>query len=394
MREKATKAKSSKKSGGRRKARPVKGRAKRAAAQGASTKRQRPKGKGKAKSKPAKPVAGKRKSGGTAGGVKASAPRGKTRNKTRKPPASRSRAKSGLTAGAAAAVSSATRAALRAINVTARRLVRAGGLTHAPRSNRSARRRMAGRSSASAAARRVRSSKRTRLRVPGVVINALAAPRQDEILTPQAVAFLAGLHRAFDGRRRALLQARSDGVAPQDAGGVEWTVASLPVDPVGRVIESADAADRQMILKALHSGATDCLADFAGADARGWPDVIAGQVNLRDLCNGKVDLAGAKPALLVVRPRPWHVPEAHVLVDASPISAGLFDFGLYVFHNARAQIAKAATPHFQLSHLASQAEARLWNDVFVFARDKLDIPPGAIKARVLIDGLTAFEATC
>jgi malate synthase len=246
----------------------------------------------------------------------------------------------------------------------------------------------------------VRSSKRTRLRVPGVVINALAAPRQDEILTPQAVAFLAGLHRAFDVRRRALLQARTDGVAPRDAdganspGGGEWAVAPLAPDPVGRVVETADAADRQMMLKALHSGATDCLADLADADARGWPEVIAGQANLRDVCNGNADLAGATPALLVVRPRPWHVPEAHVLVDASPISAGLFDFGLYVFHNARTQIAKGAKPHFQLSHLASQAEARLWNDVLIFARDKLDIPSGAIKATVLIDGLTAFEATC
>jgi hypothetical protein len=418
MREKATKGKPTKKSGGKRKARPAKGRAKRTAAQRALTARGRAKAKkSRAKSQPAKPAgksagAGKGKSGKKvgkksrkqAGSGKASVKRGGARAS----PVSRRQANGRLPAGAVAAVSSATRAVARAIKGTARRLVRAAGLSHPPRANRSAHRRgrMAPRSSASAAARRVRSSKRGRLRVPGVVINSRTAPRQGEILTRQAVAFLAELHRTFDARRRALLRPQTDRDAGEaDAlGGAEWTVAPVPADTVGRGSEIADAADRKALVMALNFGASDCLADFAGADPLAWPDVVAGQVNLKDLWGGKIDFAdpetgaphavGETSSLLIMRPRGWHVTEVHVLIDAAPISAALFDFGLYFFHNARAQIAKGAAPHFQLSKLASQAEARLWNDVFVFAREKLDIPAGAITATVLIETLPAFEVTC
>jgi hypothetical protein len=396
MREKATKDKSTKKSGGKRKARPAKGRAKRRPAKPAG------KSAGAGNGKSGKKVG--KKSRKQAGSGKASV----KRRGARKSPVSRTQAKGRLPAGAAAAVSSATRAVARAIKGTARRLVRAAGLSHPPRANRPAHRRgrMAPRSSASAAARRVRGSRRGRLRVPGVVITSLTAPRQSEILTRQAVAFLAELHRTFDARRRALLRPQTDRDAGEAAslGGAEWTVAPVAADAAGRGSGIADAADREALVLALNSGAGDCLADFAGVDPRAWPDVVAGQVNLKDLWDGKIDFtdpetgarhaAGETPSMLIMRPRGWHGSEVHMLIDAVPISAALFDFGLSVFHNARAQIAKGAAPHFQLSKLASQAEARLWHDVFVFAREKLGLPQGAIKATVLIGTQPAFEVTC
>jgi malate synthase len=256
----------------------------------------------------------------------------------------------------------------------------------------------------------VRGAKRGRVRLPGVVINALTAPRQDEILTPRAVAFLADLHRKFDARHRALLQARADPPqrldigAPDSPGDSEWTVTPVPADPIGRRTEVARPADRKTIVNALNAGASDCLADFQDVEPAAWLNGIAGQANLKDLWDGKIDFTdpengeryalGPQPSALILRPRGWDMTEGHVLVDGAPISAALFDFGLYFFHNARTQIAKGATPSFHLSKLESYREARLWNDVFVFAREKLDIPKGAIRATVLIARLPAFEIIC
>jgi malate synthase len=254
-----------------------------------------------------------------------------------------------------------------------------------------------------------------RAAIPGVAVNARRVPRSEEILTPAALAFLAELHRNFDARRKALLQTRTERQRRFDAGELpdflpatkairdgDWKIAPIPADLLDRRVEITGPVDRKMIVNALNSGATDYMADFEDANSPTWANNIAGQVNLKDRWAGKLDFAdaasgkrykiGPKPAVLIVRPRGWHLPEAHVVVDDSAISGALFDFGLYFFHNAKALIAQGAGPYFYLPKLESHLEARLWNDVFVFAQDKLGIPQGTIKATVLIETLpAAFE---
>ncbi|MEA2991655.1 MAG: malate synthase [Alphaproteobacteria bacterium] len=249
----------------------------------------------------------------------------------------------------------------------------------------------------------------------GVAINGPRVPRLEEILTSPALAFLADLHREFDARRQALLQARADRQQRFDAGELpdfraatksvrdgDWKVAPIPADLLDRRVEITGPVDRKMIVNALNSGATDYMADFEDANSPTWANNIAGQVNLKDLWAGKIDFTdpesgkhyavGPKPAVLIVRPRGWHLPEAHLLVDGAPMSGSLFDFGLYFFHNAKAQIAKGTGPYFYLPKLESHLEARLWNEVFVFAQDRLGIPQGSIRATVLIETLpAAFE---
>jgi malate synthase len=248
-----------------------------------------------------------------------------------------------------------------------------------------------------------------------VAINGPRVPRLEEILTSPALAFLADLHREFDARRQALLQARADRQQRFDAGELpdfraatksvrdgDWKVAPIPADLLDRRVEITGPVDRKMIVNALNSGATDYMADFEDANSPTWANNIAGQVNLKDLWAGKIDFTdpesgkhyavGPKPAVLIVRPRGWHLPEAHLLVDGAPMSGSLFDFGLYFFHNAKAQIAKGTGPYFYLPKLESHLEARLWNEVFVFAQDRLGIPQGSIRATVLIETLpAAFE---
>ncbi|MEO8926527.1 MAG: malate synthase A, partial [Caulobacteraceae bacterium] len=247
---------------------------------------------------------------------------------------------------------------------------------------------------------------------------AILAPidgRAGEILTPEALDFLAGLHRAFDSRRRELLAARAERQKRFDAGERpdfleatravregDWKVAPIPADLLDRRVEITGPTDRKMIINALNSGAKVFMADFEDATSPTWANLIDGQVNLKDRWAGALAFTDAvsgkayalthAPAVLMVRPRGWHLPEKHLTVDGAPMSGALFDFGLYFFHNARAQIAQGTGPYFYLPKLESHLEARLWNDVFVHAQAALGIAAGAIKATVLIETLpAAFE---
>jgi malate synthase len=239
--------------------------------------------------------------------------------------------------------------------------------------------------------------------------------RAAEILTPEALTFLAVLHRTFDARRRALLAARLERQTRFDAGEQpdflaatqsvrdgDWTVAPIPADLQDRRVEITGPVDRKMIINALNSGAKVFMADFEDASSPTWANMVEGQVNLKDRWAGSIGFTDettgkayalkADPAVLMVRPRGWHLPEKHVTVDGERISGSLFDFGLYVFHNAHAQIAAGATPAFYLPKMESHLEARLWNDVFVHAQAALGIPNGTIKVTVLIETLpAAFE---
>jgi malate synthase len=248
-----------------------------------------------------------------------------------------------------------------------------------------------------------------------VTVKAPMGARYDEILSQPALAFLAELHRTFDARRRELLAHRAERQKTFDAGETpdflaatksvresDWRVAPIPADLQDRRVENTGPVDRKRINNARNSGAKVFMADFEDASSPTFPNMVEGQINLKDLWAGTIDFTepstgraykvSAKPAVLMVRPRGWHLPEAHVEVDGAPISGSLFDFGLYVFHNARAQIAKGATPAFYLPKVESHLEARLWNDVLVLAEQKLGIAPGTMKATVLIETLpAAFE---
>ena len=237
----------------------------------------------------------------------------------------------------------------------------------------------------------------------------------DAILTEEALAFVGELVAQFDGRRRELLAARVEAQARYDAGEDpdflpttkkvregDWKVARLPDDLQRRTVEITGPVDRKMIINALNSGADVFMADFEDSSAPTWANVVGGQINLRDAVRGtiryvhpdkgKVYELGARPATLMVRPRGWHLDEAHVTVDGASVSGSLVDFGLFFFHNAAALVAKGSGPYFYLPKLQSHLEARLWNDVFVFAQKALGIPNGTIKATVLIETLPAvFE---
>jgi malate synthase len=251
--------------------------------------------------------------------------------------------------------------------------------------------------------------------VSGVAIHAKPGPRADEILSAGALAFLAELHRRFDKRRRELLERRAERQKLFDAGETpdflaetkairngDWKVAPIPHDLLDRRVEITGPVDRKMIVNALNSGAKVFMADFEDASSPVFANMIEGQLNLKDLWAGKIDFTdpasgkayklSAKPAVLMVRPRGWHLPERHVTVDGETMSGALFDFGLYVFHNAKAQMAKGATPAFYLPKMESHLEARLWNEAFAFAEERLAIPNGTMKATVLIETLpAAFE---
>ncbi len=252
--------------------------------------------------------------------------------------------------------------------------------------------------------------------VAGVVVRGRLGPRYADILTRDALAFLAELHRRFEGKRRALLAARAERQKRFDAGELpdfrretkhirdddSWRVAPVPPDLNDRRVEITGPVDRKMIVNALNSGATHYMADFEDANSPTWANNLEGQINLKDRWAGKIDFTdpqtkkryavGPNPAVLIVRPRGWHLPEAHLTVDGKPIAGALFDFGLYFFHNARAQLAQGAGPYFYLPKLENAREARLWNDVFLFAQEQLGILLRSIKATVLIETLpAAFE---
>jgi malate synthase len=251
--------------------------------------------------------------------------------------------------------------------------------------------------------------------VPGVVVNGGLGPRYTEILTAPALGFLARLHRMFNDTRLTLLAARrikqrqfDGGMLPNflaDTATIrasDWQVAPIPADLMDRRVEITGPVDRRMVVNALNSGANVYMADFEDANSPTFANNIEGQLNLKDRWQGRIDFTdkargksyavGANPAVLVVRPRGWHLPEVHLTVDCQPISGALFDFGLYFFHNAAMQIAKGTYPYFYLPKLESHREARLWNQVFEFAQRELGIPVGTIKATVLIETLpAAFE---
>jgi len=237
---------------------------------------------------------------------------------------------------------------------------------------------------------------------------------ETEILTPEASRFLTRLAREFELRRRELLQRRQTRQGKIDAGALpdflpetaqiresDWTVAPIPRDLLDRRVEITGPVDRKMIINALNSGASVFMADFEDSNSPTWKNNLEGQANLRDAVDGTIGFLSpegkryelnARVATLLVRPRGWHLEERHFLVDGKPISASLFDFGLYFFHNVERLTQKGSGPYFYLPKLESHLEARLWNDVFCFAQDELGLPRGTIRATVLIETiLAAFE---
>ncbi len=248
-----------------------------------------------------------------------------------------------------------------------------------------------------------------------LTIQARRTPQDAAILTEEALAFVGALVAEFGGRRDALLARRTEAQGRFDAGAVpdfltstqsvrdgDWTVASLPTDLARRRVEITGPVERKMIINALNSGADVFMADFEDSNAPTWANTIAGQQNLRDAVRGVIDFehptSGKKYALnpstatLMVRPRGWHLDEAHLTLAGKAVPASLVDFGLFFFHNALALLKSGSGPYFYLPKLQSHLEARLWNDVFVAAQKALEIPRGSIKATVLIETLpAAFE---
>jgi malate synthase len=250
--------------------------------------------------------------------------------------------------------------------------------------------------------------------VTGVELRAEAAGRAEEVLSDNALAFVAELHRRFDPVRRDLLQQRRQrqdafersalpDFLPETAAARqgEWSVAPPPADLADRRVEITGPTDRKMVINALNSGAKVFMADFEDANSPTWRNMVDGQVNLIDAVAGTIELTtedrrryqlGDKVATLVVRPRGWHLDERHLVVDGRPASGSLFDVGLYVFHNAAALLEKGSGPYFYLPKLEGHLEARLWNEVFEFSEERLGLPAGSIKATVLIETiLAAFE---
>ena len=236
-----------------------------------------------------------------------------------------------------------------------------------------------------------------------------------EILTPEALTFVAKLQREFNARRLSLLEKRKErqdeidsGFLPDFLSSTEkvrkdksWRVASTPADLQARRVEITGPVDRKMMINALNSGAKVFMADFEDANSPTWINIIEGHINLKDSVNrtisftnqdGKEYRLEKKIATLMVRPRGWHLNDKHVVIDGRKISGSLFDFGLYFFHNARKLIDSGSGPYFYLPKLESHLEARLWNDVFIFAQNELGIAAGSVRATVLIENILAsFE---
>jgi malate synthase len=238
--------------------------------------------------------------------------------------------------------------------------------------------------------------------------------RYDEVLTPEALAFVAGLQRAFGKTREELLarrqQRRQQAADTGKLGFLDETKsvredASWKVAPVAdlkdRRVEITGPTERKMLINALNSGAKVFMADFEDANTPTWPNMVQGQINLTDAIERRIDFTSPEGkdyklndtiAMLMPRPRGWHLPEKHVLVDGEPVSGSLFDFGMYFFHNVQRLLDKGTRPYFYLPKMESHLEARLWNDVFNHAQDALGVPRGTIRATVLIETIpAAFE---
>ena len=235
-----------------------------------------------------------------------------------------------------------------------------------------------------------------------------------EILTPDAIAFLGELDKRFEGTRVSLLKKRRERQEHYDRGGFprfnpetahirdgNWRVAAIPEELLDRRVEITGPTERKMVINALNSGANVFMADFEDANSPTWSNCIDGQRNVRDANQrtitwqspeGRLYELNPKPAVLFVRPRGWHMVEKHMILGAAPMSASLFDFGLYFFHNFRILLDRGSAPYFYLPKLESHLEARLWNDVFRFAQEYVGIPVGTIRATVLIETISAaFE---
>jgi malate synthase len=253
--------------------------------------------------------------------------------------------------------------------------------------------------------------------INGITMTAQPICRQDEVLTPDALAFVARLHRATAGRRQELLQARRSrrgaiaaGQDPRFLRETEhirndpsWRVAPPAPGLEDRRVEITGPVDQKMTINALNSGAKVWLADMEDSSTPTWRNVIKGQLNLTDALERRIDFtspegkeyklrpAGELPTI-VVRPRGWHLPEKHMIIDGTPVAGGIVDFGLFFFHNARRLLAQGKGPYFYLPKIENHLEARLWNDIFILAQDLLGIPQGTIRATVLIETITAaFE---
>ncbi|HUJ99718.1 MAG TPA: malate synthase A [Stellaceae bacterium] len=249
----------------------------------------------------------------------------------------------------------------------------------------------------------------------GMDIRGAIRPGYERILTPEALAFIAELERRFGGERERLLARRAEVQARLDAGwkpdflaetktvrDSDWTVAAIPKDLLDRRVEITGPVDRKMVINALNCGANVYMADFEDASTPTWENLIEGQINLADAVRRAITFADpasgrqyrldAKTATLLVRPRGWHLPEAHCLIDGEPMAGALFDFGLYVFHNAKELAQRGTGAYFYLPKLESHLEARLWNEIFVHSEAKLGLGRGALKATVLIETImAAFE---
>ncbi|MGC2047765.1 MAG: malate synthase A [Gallionella sp.] len=248
----------------------------------------------------------------------------------------------------------------------------------------------------------------------GIAITAPVTPEQSSILTPEALTFIAELARRFEPVRLSLLERRIKRQAELDAGKLpdflpetvavrngDWTIAAVPSELSDRRVEITGPAERKMLINGLNAGASVCMADLEDSMTPNWHNVIDAQINLRDAVartimhvnpDGKTYRLHDNVSVLFMRPRGWHMVEKHVTFDGKPVSASLFDFGLYFFHNAKALLSRGTAPYFYLPKMESHLEARLWNDVFVYSQYRLGIKRGTIKATVLIETiLAAFE---
>src|SRR5713226_2426900 len=255
-----------------------------------------------------------------------------------------------------------------------------------------------------------RSFQRGRIRSMRTVEAQIKAPANEgssDILTPDALDFLGRLHREVEPVRKGLLEKRAEVKERLRSGGTfdflsetadarksAWRVADVPKDLRVRKVEITGPTDRKMVINALNSGASVYMADFEDANTPTWSNMVDGQRNLIDAVertisfknpDGREYKLNDEIATLVVRPRGWHLVERHVTIDDAPISGAVFDFGLYVFHNARRLLDRGSGPYFYLPKMESHREARLWNQIFTWSQDRLGVPQGSIKATVLVE---------